>query len=207
MTISFNPAAVGNFPGSFQAQSQGYIQGYALDSPSVIIDKLRAGLLASTETLPMWGGLPVSVTIPGSTAPQLPVLARSTANAITGAGSVRGFSVFNQAANMVQTPSSRVPTSSPGMTVNYFELGSGARIVVQADPALIATLAAGASLDNLQLQWDFVNARLTAFTSGTALPVLVERYDAVGNSKTVSYNSGTGFTSWAAGTYAAVIII
>lgn len=209
MTISFNPVAVNNFPGSFSTQSQGYIQGFALADPAVMPSKLSAGYLASTETLPMWGGLPVSVTVPNPAAtpalPNIPQLARSTANAVTGAGSVGGFSVFDQASAMVQTPSSPVPLSGPLMAVNFFRLGSGARIVVAIDSALVTALAAGGVLENVQTQWDFTTGALTTYTSGTALPVLIERWDSLGNSKTVSYSSPNA--TWASGTYTAVIII
>ena len=208
MTISFNPLAVNNFPGSFGTQSQGYIAGFALDDPSVIISKLSAGFLASTETVPMWGGIPLTITVPnpGSSpgTPNLPQVARATANAITGAGSIGGFSVFNQASAMVQTPSSPVPTSAPYMTVSFFRLGSGARIVVPMDAALVTALAAGSVLQNVQTQWDFTTGALTTFTSGVALPVLIERWD-LSNSKIVSYSSPNA--TWLSGQAAAVIII
>ena len=208
MSINFNPAKVNNFPGSFSTQSQGYMQGFALDDPSVIISKLSAGVLLSSETAPMWGGVPVTVTVPNpASTPNLPGIAKATANALTGAGSIGGFSVFNQASSMVQTPSSPVPLASPGMSVNFMRLGSGARIVVAIDAALVTALAAGGVLQNVQTQWDFTNQALTTFTSGTALPVVIERWDNIGNSVTVTYNSGTGFATWTPATFAAVIII
>jgi hypothetical protein len=208
MTISFNPVAVNNFPGSFSIQSQGYIQGFALDDPAVMPSKLSVGYLASTETLPMWGGLPLTVTVPNPASspstPNTPSLARATANALTGAGSVGGFSVFNQAAAAVQTPSSPVPLAGPLMSVNFFRLGSTARIVVPISAALVSALGGGGVLQNVQTQWDFTNNVLTTYTSGTALPVLIERWDNLGNSKVVSYTSPNA--TWGTG-YTAVIII
>jgi hypothetical protein len=208
MAITFDPMQVNNFPGSFSVRSEGYIQGYALDDPSVLISKLSVGVLASTETVPMWGGVPLTVSIPNQpSTPNLPGLARATANAITGAGSVGGFSVFNQAASMIQTPGSPVPLAGPGGSVNFFRLGSGARITVKISAALVTALAAGGVLQNVQTQWDFTNSQLTTFASGTALPIDIERWDALGNSETVSYNSSTGAVTWSPGTFTAVIII
>lgn len=208
MTISFDPMQVNNFGGTFTIQSGGYIQGYALDSPAVLPDKLSVGILASTETVPMWGGIPLTIFIPNQpSTPNLPSLARATANALAGGGSIGGFSVFNQASSMIQTPGSPVPLAGPGGSVNFFRLGSGARITVKISGALVTALAAGGVLQNVQTQWDFTNSQLTTFSSGTALPIDIERWDALGNSETVSYNSGTGAATWASATFTAVIII
>ena len=67
------------------------------------------------------------------------------------------------------------------------------RIALAADPALVSA-AAGISPQNVQLQWDFTNARLEAFVSGTALPIKVQFFTT--NGKGVAYNSGTGAAAW-----------
>ncbi|MGH8321591.1 MAG: hypothetical protein ACRESI_06525 [Gammaproteobacteria bacterium] len=187
--ISFNPVLSTNFPGSFSVQSNGYVQGVFLDDPAVRY-ALRGGILATSETVPMWGGVVIDVAVP------TPATASSALGGVitraAGYPTALGFSVFNQASNMVQTPQSRVPLSGTSMGVNYFLFGSGARIAVACSAALAAALEGGAY--NQQVSWDFVNQVLIAF-SATALPVKVINVN-VGNSKIVTYSSVTNYANW-----------
>ena len=127
-SLSFNPILTTNAAGSFNIQSAGYIQGVALDDPA-IRNTLAGGVLALTETLPMWGGVGIWETTPstalGSTAGVLGGnVGRATG--LTGATALTGFSVFNQAHHMINTPQSPVPLALPGMSVHFHRLGSGA---------------------------------------------------------------------------------
>jgi hypothetical protein len=63
--LSLNPMATTNALGSFGVQSDGLIQGVALDDPANRFN-LASGTVASTETNPMWGGLPVAELLPGT---------------------------------------------------------------------------------------------------------------------------------------------
>ena len=63
--LSLNPMATTNALGSFGVQSDGYIQGVALDDPANRFN-LAAGTVAATETKPLWGGLPVAELLPGT---------------------------------------------------------------------------------------------------------------------------------------------
>lgn len=166
--ISLNPLLVTTAPGSFSVQSEGFIQGVALDDPAVRY-ALSGGILNTLETLPMWGGVGIYESVPyppiQTVFPQDnlgTLLGRATTTA-----AIQGFSVFNQAHNWLITTASECPSAGVGMGVNYYRLGSGARICVKADPAL-AGLEGG--LTNAQVSWD-TNAQLLQpyiASSGTA---------------------------------------
>lgn len=201
--IVINPGKQTNFPGTFSVQSDGYIQGLMADDP-VARYALAGGTLASTETLPMWGGVGISETIPNPATQDVSlggIIARAT-----GYPNLTGFSVFNQNGSGIVTPQSNVPLVTNGMNVNFFRLGSGARIAVKCDATLAAALQGGTDLINVQVAWDFTNQELITYGSGTALNVKVLNVQ-VGNSKTVNYNSGTGFANWNTSDDCALILI
>ncbi len=196
--VSFNPALTTNFPGTFSVQSQGYVQGTFLDDPAVRF-QLAGGFLANSETLPMWGGVGITESVPGVAA-QAVALGPSITRA-TGYSNLTGFSVFTQGNAMIMTPQSRVPTSGSYGAVNFFRFGSNARIVVACSSALAAAVVAGAV--NQQVSWDFTNQVLIAFST-TALNVKVLSAN-VGNSKVVSYVSP--YANWTNNGSTCVILI
>lgn len=157
--ISINPLLTSVAAGSFLVSTKGFVQGTMLDDPTVR-NLLAGGVLASTETLPMWGGLPVQELIPtagnGTVGPNL--------KRATTISNYTGFSVFNQAANWVTSPQSEAPSAAPGMTVPFFRKGSNARIAVQMDPVLVDL---NGGLISQQVSWDFNNGVLQPYT-GTA---------------------------------------
>lgn len=198
--ITINPGVQTNFPGTFSVESGGYIQGVYLDDPAVRY-ALSGGTLKSTETLPMWGGVGLSEDIPNP-ANQATALGGIILRA-TSQANLTGFSVFNQNGSAIVTPQSGVPLVAAGMNVNFFRLGSGARIAVKCDPALVS-LEGG--LITPQVSWDYTNQELVAYDSVAALPVKVLEIQN-GNSKTVTYSSGTGFANWATNGCCALIQI
>lgn len=201
-SIALSPYITTNNAGSFHTYSDGLIQGMAMPDPAARF-ALSGGILASTETSPMWGGLPIVESIPAATSAQnTQSLGGSIARATAIAG-ITGFSVFDQNYAAPTTPQSPVPLVAGNGMVNFYRLGSGARIPVAIDPALV-------DLDGesilTQVAWDFTNNRLAAYASGDALPVKVLKvYGA--NCKTVSYDSGTGFATWNSNGAAALILI
>lgn len=185
--VTINPLLTSTAAGSFAAQSTGFIQGSMLDDP-VARYALAGGILATTETIPMWGGVGISEFVAGNSSPGYVgspggpsgtlggLIKRATA--ITGSTALTGFSVFNQNTSMIQSPQSPVQLAPSGGQVNFFRLGSGARIAVKADPVL-ASLQ-GADIVTTAVAWDFVNQQLIPFTGSIAVTT--------GN----TYNSGTG---------------
>lgn len=162
--LTFNPYVTSNATGSFNATSAGYIQGLALDDPA-IRNELAGGILASTETLPMWGGVGISELIPGLAGNPSPVLGGSIGRATTltaqATGQLTGFSVFNQNHSAVNSPQSPVPLTGSGGQVNFYRLGSGIRIPVAIDTSLVSL--EGGLITQL-VSWDFVNQRLIPYS-------------------------------------------
>lgn len=168
-TPGYNPYLTTNAQGSFNIQSDGFVQGTAMDDPSARF-RLRSGILALSETLCMFGGVGISENIP---APGFPANAPAgvlqssiiRATSIQGgsapaAGQLTGFSVFDQAYNAVQSPESPVPLIGSNGTLNYYPLGSKARIAVACDPALSALEG---DITTSQVSWDFVNQLLVPY--------------------------------------------
>lgn len=159
--VSFNPMQTTNAAGSFSVQSEGYVQGTALDDPAVRY-QLVNGVLSPSETNPMWGGIAIQEDIPN------PGFGNSVGGNIgraTAAANITGFSVFNQGHAMVNWPQNKVPVALQGGTVPFFRMGSNARIPVQCDPSL-ASLQGG--LITQQVSWDVNNQVLQPFDSATA---------------------------------------
>jgi hypothetical protein len=189
-SIAFNPMATTTFNGGFSYQSNGLVQGVAMDDPAVRF-ALAGGVLAADETTPMWGGVGIYAHVPPAASDTLGTIVGRAANLTPyAAKQMVGFSVVNQATAWLTTPQSPAPTASPGMTVPYFLFGSGARIAVDCDATLAAALLNGTI--EPQVYWDFTNQQLVA-SGTTALPVKVLRVQA-GNSKIVVWN-GTALTA------------
>jgi hypothetical protein len=195
MSITINPILVTNAPGTFAVTLDGYIQGFAEDDPAAR-NWLTGGQLDPAETLPMWGGIPVQELIPNPA--NLNYALKSTIKRATTAATTTGISVFNQNHAAINSPQSQVPLASNNMQVMLYRLGSNARIALNMDPALGATLA-GAPIAPTAFYWDPTNGYVTAVTTGGnwALPTTLKvvGYN-VGNSMVVSYASGTGFANW-----------
>ena len=163
-TLNVNPMQTTNAAGSFRNLSDGFIQGIAMDDPATRWS-LTTGVLAATETLPMWGGVAIQELI----APPLDATHHSSelGNDIkraTAVANLTGFSVFDQAHNMINTPQSPVPLSLANMTLSFYRLGCGARIPVKCNPGLISLrngLISGATL----VSWDYVNQELVPYTA------------------------------------------
>lgn len=203
-TISFNPYATQTPVGTFINPTQGYTQGLALDDPSSR-NWLEGGTLATTETLTMWGGVPLSIAINqlGTGSEGLgPTVKRSTTQ-----GNTLGWSVFNQASSMVITPGNNVPQAGTGNYVSYYRNGTNARIPVNCDPALVAALTAGELINGASLYWSVTLYWLTLVTTGSnfALPTSTVLRSVNTNSKIVNYASASSVT-WTTGDVAIIQI-
>ncbi|HCI6758184.1 TPA: hypothetical protein NPP70_003282 [Klebsiella variicola subsp. variicola] len=153
--LSLNPMATTNAAGSFGVQSDGFIQGVALDDPANRFN-LASGTVAATETKPLWGGLAVAELLPGvNSSPRGSTIRRALSLA-----ELEGFTVFNQAHNGLTTPQSPVPLYASGMSVSFYRLGSNMRVPLKASAQVVALGTAGASVKT-PLAWDFVNNQVT----------------------------------------------
>lgn len=171
--IPFNYLPTTVAQGTFNVQSVGWVQGTFIDDPAVRY-QLAGGVLATTETLPMWGGVGISETVTpnGAGAPDGalgPLITRATNVTAATAGQLTAFSVFNQAYGMAITPQSPVPLAPSGGQVNFFRLGSNARIVVACDPSLVS-LEQG--ITTAQVSWDFAAQQLIPYVAAYAANVI-----------------------------------
>ena len=183
--LSLNPMATTNALGSFGVQSDGYIQGVALDDPANRFN-LASGTVASIETNPMWGGLPVAELLPGtSSSPR-----GSTIRRAVSVSELEGFTVFNQAHNGLTTPQSPVPQFASGMSASFYRIGSNMRVPLKASSQVVALGTSGASVKTA-LAWDFVNSQLTTASAAAY---------AGGNLTTtgISYANGVATATFAA---------
>lgn len=171
-TIAFNPYAMTNASGTFNLTSTGYVAGTAEDDP-VARYALQYGVLASTETLPMWGGVGITALVPKSLnlnpatqdASLGSTIGRATTLTAATTGSLVGFSVFDQNYSAINSPASYVPLSGTYGQVNWYPLGSGARIKVAIDPSLVSLQG---SLVTTNVSWDFINQRLQPYVASGA---------------------------------------
>lgn len=176
------------------ASSEGYIQGNALPDPATRW-ALRSGMVAAAETVPMWGGLPVyadisPISASGSKNRMGSIIGRATA--LTGSTGIVGFSVFNQAYNMVNDPSNPVPTAGSGQSIGWFPLGSRARIPVPCDPALI-NLRGGEI--NQQVSWDFTSNLLVPYAPAYTAVTITGAVWASTSGGQITFTVGTDLTS------------
>jgi hypothetical protein len=192
-TIALNPLATTNAAGSFGVSWDGLIQGTEYNDPAVR-NYLAGGILATTETLPMWGGVGISEAVPNNVLPYYGIgttypnqslggiITRATNVTANTASSLTGFSVFTQNYANVSNPQNQVPVSLSGMLVNFYRIGSGARIAVAMAPALSALV--GSVIVN-QVSWDFVNQQLIPYIAAYASA----------NVASATYTTATGILS------------
>ena len=191
-TITLTPMQTTGVPDSFLLLTDGFVAGTFLDDPAVRY-QLEGGVVSSSQSTPLWGGLPLTLGIPalgggGASSGLGPTVVAAASNA-----AINAWCLFNQAANGIIAPGSNVPQYGSGMTVNFARPGSNMRIVLPVVSSLVNTLIG--QEPNYQVSWDFTNNRIMAYSGGVgALPVQIEFVNT--NSKIVSYNSGTGQTTW-----------
>jgi hypothetical protein len=215
MPITINPVVQTNAPGTFGIQWDGLIQGTAQPDPETRF-ALSSGWLDPAETLPMWGGVGITENVPQNQANPPPVNAPGVnqqgmiqrATNVTGGATVKtltGFSVFDQAYGMINSPQSPVPLAAGYMQVMFYRLGSMARLALKMDPTLAAALY-GLPVTE-PIGWDFTNQMLIASGAGVTVPGLKILRVYPAGCMTVNYNSGTGFATWNRNDAAALVMI
>lgn len=200
-SVPFNPILTSVASGSFNTTSEGYIQGFMMADPATRF-ALAGGVLADSETIPMWGGVGITELVAGNASagyvgsPSGPngsqggLIKRATA--LTGSTALTGFSLFDQAYGMVNTPQSPVPLAGSKMQVNFARLGSGMRIAVKCD-SVLASLA-GTSIINAAVAWDFVNQQLIPYTGSINVGV-GNTYDTVTGIVTLTTATAHGLSA------------
>ena len=185
---SMTTAGQGLFNGP---SSTGMIQGQSFPDPSTR-NFLRSGIVSQNETLPMWGGVGVyadisPISTSGPKGPLGQVLGRAT-----GLSSLVGFTVFDQAYNLVTDPNNPVPTAGSGQSMNYYPLGSRARIAVACDPSLISLR--GGQI-NQQVSWDFVAQELVFYAPAYSAVTITGAVWASTSGGQITFTVGTNLTT------------
>ena len=188
-SISLNPMLTTTAAGLFQTNSAGFTQGDAQDDPAVKF-ALAGGVLSADATSPIWGGIPIAELIPAATAGNNVGLG-STVIQAANYDELSGICVYNQAFGGITTPQSTAPLFSAGMSVNYYRFGSGARIPLPIDSALVSL---DGSIVSSQVSWDFTTNQIVAFDT-TAFPVKILKI-VTANNLLVDYSDVTGFANW-----------
>lgn len=207
-SITFNPYTTSSPQNTFLNPSFGYVQGLVYDD-TVARMQLAQGILATTESIVMWGGRPITEYINTTSAGSSDGLGPTVASAISQA-TTTAWAVFQNAASMVLIPGGAYPpVAATGNSVMFYRYGSLARIMVACDPSLITTvIGAGTdSITSLALYWDVTNYRITLTTTGGnwALPTTTKLLSTNStNSKIITYAASQA--SWATGSAAVIQI-
>lgn len=175
--ISINPMATSNAGGTFGVDWKGGFQGTAMPDPATRF-ALAGGILSSSETLPMWGGVALAEVLGGSTNAAVEELGPVLSSAAS-AAAITGFSTFDQAHAAIATPQSPVPLIYSGGQVNFYRLKSGARLWLPCSNNI--GIAAGSNF-NAQVSWDPVGRQVMPYIAAFLAQV----------STSGSYVSGTG---------------
>ena len=199
-SISFNPTITTNISGGFVLSTEGYVQGVFLDDPSMRT-QLEGGQVGSGVTQPLWGGIAVALNVQavGANAQG------STVVPATSAGTIDGWTLFNQGMAGIITPSSQVPLYAGGASINFARVGSLLRVAVAVENTTILNALANAAA-NVALYWDPTNLCITNSSGGNyALPAATQLLALSATSKTVTYSGGNA--TWNATGPAAIIRI
>ena len=217
-SVPVSPTITNNAVGSFGVTWDGLVQGTANPDPETRY-ALRGGFLSNNETIPMWGGVGIYVEVPGVTGG--PIISQGAqvgrATSLASTYPLLGFSVFDQAYGMVNSPVSPVPLIGSYGQVMYYLLGSGARIAVACDPALVSLEG---EMINTAVSWDFTNQLLIASlagitittgstynnTTGVITLILPSTGFSAGDSLTLSSLTGTGAYASLDGTWTVLTV-
>lgn len=183
---------------TFILETQGYVEGLPFDD-TVARLWLATGVLDSSETIPIWGGVPVAEQInsAGANSDFLgPTLIRATTSVAP-----TGFCSTAQMMHMVTDVDNSVPISNPGDNIGFFRFNSNQRLAVQLDPALVTTVNGSTTyINGLTMYWDVSNYRVTlTSTSNVALPSTVRLLSINTNSKIVSWDGTNLVANWTSG--------
>jgi hypothetical protein len=170
------------------------VQGFAPDKTANT--SLRSGFVAPSQISPLWGGMAVTVSLPGAGLPASlgPMLSLSTASP-----NIAGFTTFTESDAMNTSVQNTVPQAragdgtNPGGAINFFTLRSHARLWVQCSKDAAAALEDGSITPTVY--WDYKNQRLItrpAIANDSPISVTVLRLSANADAQVVT----RGGTSW-----------
>jgi hypothetical protein len=150
------------------------VQGFAPDE--VANTSLRSGFVAPSQKSPLWGGMAVTVSVPGS---GLPASLGAMLSLSSATSNIAGFTTFTQSDRMSTSAENSVPQAragdgtNPGGAINFFLLKSRARLWVQCSKDAAAALDGGSVTPTVY--WDYRNQRLITRPNESPISVAVLR--------------------------------
>ena len=179
---------------SFLLQSDGFVAGTFIDDPANRY-QLEGGVVGAAQTTPLYGSLPLTLTVTAPTSSGASSGLGESAVAATAVANIDAWCVFNQASAGLISATSNVPLYYAGQSLNFVRVGSGLWVVLPVKAADVNTLAGGAS--NQAIYWDYTNNWVAAAGTG-ALGLQIISLNT--NSKTITYVAGPPITAnWAGG--------
>jgi hypothetical protein len=134
-------------------------------STTVAVDSrpINQGIVAGSSPGPLWGGMAVTASVQQPCGASLQV-AQSVA-------AITGWTTFDRSTALISTKHDPVPMAKPNMSMNFLNVRCGARLVLQASPALLTALRNGTNVST-PLSWDFQGQRVIPYSSAAgALPM------------------------------------
>ena len=152
-TVTFNPYATSVSQSSFLLQTDGFVQGVFLDSPTTRY-ALEGGYVAASQATPIWGGLPLSIVVPAPGAGGSSSNLGAAVTLATALANIDGWSLLNQSSAGVITSTSPSPLYPSGASINFGRVGSGMLVCLPVNPAAVNTsYGCKASTKNTPALW------------------------------------------------------
>ena len=158
---------------------------------------IEGGVVASTQTTPLYGGLPLTLAVTAPTIQGSSGLGER-ATLATAQTNIDGWSVFDQGAAGIISGFSNVPLYYVNTSINFVRSGF---LVLPVNPAAVNTIAGGAS--NQAIFWNFAQGYVDITGTG-ALGYQIIALST--NSKTVTYAAGPPITANWNGSGSAIVV-
>lgn len=186
-----------------QMHTQGVQQGAIVETPYADTG-LKQGIVATTDALPLFAGLPIKVGVRvGNNTNQV---IRSVSGDL--AAAIQGFSTSHKSGMQTyKWQGSQGGANLQSKGINYFLLGCGVEMDLKIDSTYAASLAASTLENAVALKWDYTNNQLSHWVSGTdnanlLLPIKLTAVFPAGNAVGQYQNSAlvqdgtTGAVNW-----------
>ena len=137
------------------------VQGFAPDEV-IAHTSLRSGLVAPSQTSPLWGGMAVTLSLPG---PGVPLSLGPMLSLATASSNIAAFTSFTESDAMSRSIQNTVPQAragdgtNPGGAINFLLLRSGARLWVKIHNDAVSALDGGSITPTVY--WDYANQQLS----------------------------------------------
>lgn len=155
-TLPFNPLLVSSPANTFDVVSTGAYQG-SLEADPTVENQVIQGVVAKVAPFPLYGGVPIiEALVDENTLSHTYINVSPTVNEIT------GVTTNFQSVGTYIYPGSNVPQAPVNGNINFFRLGSNARIWMNASAAAVASLFDGPI--NKRVTYNFTTMQIEVMT-------------------------------------------